>query len=73
MSEERRQVHPQEPAEGSQGDVEAPGASGSPDDMGTGSEGSSAEERSQEHPQEPAEGGGEEVDAPGADRPSDNS
>jgi hypothetical protein len=72
MSEERGQVHPQEPAEGSQGDVETPGLSGSHDDMESGSEGSSAEERSQEHPQEPAEGGDDDADSPGADRPSDS-
>lgn len=71
MSEERRQVHPQEPAEGSDEDVEAPGAEKSGPDRET-AEGLNAEERSSEHPQEPAEGGEEEVEAPGADRSGDD-
>lgn len=67
MSEERRQVHPQEPAEGSEEDVEAPGAEKAGEDRGT-ADGTSAEERSYEHPQEPAEGGEDEVEAPGAEK-----
>ena len=72
MSEERRQVHPDEPSEGSGENVEAPGVQESHDDPGASGEGSSAEERAQEHPQQPAEGGDDEVDSPGADRPSDD-
>lgn len=66
MSEERRQVHPQEPAEGSEESVQAPGAD-KPDDHGETDE-VSDEERSSAHPREPAEGGEEEVEAPGAYR-----
>ena len=72
MSEERRQVHPEEPAEGSQEGVEAPGVSESSEGTGSSTDGSSEEERSQKHPQEPAEGGEDDVDAPGADRPSES-
>ncbi len=69
MSEERRRIHPQEPAEGAKEDVEAPGAEQARDDLGTSEE--DTEERSSAHPQEPAEGGEDQVDAPGADRPGD--
>lgn len=69
MSEER-QVHPQEPAEGAEEDVGAPGAEKESDDRGTAG-GFSAEERSSEHPQEPAEGGEEEAEASGAERSGD--
>ncbi len=67
---EEREVHPQEPAEGSEEDVQEPGvdrADGEEDvveDVG-------AEERSLQHPQEPAEGAEEDVRAPGADRARD--
>lgn len=64
MSEER-QVHPQEPAEGSEEDVGASGAEKAGDGV---TEKPSDKERSSEHPQEPAEGGEEEVEAPGASR-----
>lgn len=69
MSEER-QIHPQEPAEGSEEDVEAPGAekAGEP---GRGQE-ENTEESSAEHPQEPAEGGEEDVEAPGAEKAGDS-
>ncbi len=62
MSEERKAVHPQEPAEGADESVEAPGAerSGAPSNPETAGE-ADAEKRSA-HPQEPAEGGDDEVD-----------
>ena len=69
MSEER-QVHPQEPAEGSEENVQAPGADrpeGEEEiaqDVGAGT-------RSRQHPQEPAEGAEQDVGAPGADRARD--
>lgn len=66
MSEER-QVHPQEPAEGDEEDVSAPGAEKATD-RDEASEGPSDEARSSEHPQEPAEGGADEIDAPGAEK-----
>ncbi len=69
MSEERP-VHPQEPAEGSEEDVGAPGADRAGDDERT-AEGQQAE--SSAHPQEPAEGSEEDVGAPGADRAGDGS
>ena len=61
MSEERRPVHPQEPAEGE--DVEAPGADkpGDPSNPGTADD-ATAEKRSA-GPQEPAEGGEDQVDS----------
>ncbi len=64
MSEER-QVHPQEPAEGAEEDVGAPGAEKAGEDRGP-AEG--AEPGSSQHPQEPAEGGEDDVEAPGAER-----
>ncbi len=66
MSEERQQQHPQEPAEGAQEDVGAPGADQAGDDRGTG-----GEARPSEHPEEPAEGSEEDVEAPGAERARD--
>ncbi len=66
MNEERQQ-HPQEPAEGSEEDVGAPGADrAGDDDRGVG-----GEARPSEHPEEPAEGSEEDVEAPGADRAGD--
>ena len=67
MSEEKG-IHPQEPAEGGDEDVEAPGADKPGQDHET-AEGASAQDRSVQHPQEPAEGGDEDVEAPGADKP----
>ena len=67
MSEEKG-IHPQEPAEGGDEEVEAPGADKPGQDRET-AEGASAQDRSVQHPQEPAEGGDEEVEAPGADKP----
>ncbi len=70
MSEER-QIHPQEPAEGSEQDVRAPGAERADDEENV-AEGASAEPRSREHPQEPAEGAEEDVGPPGAHEPDDD-
>lgn len=70
--EERRQPHPQEPAEGSEEDINVPGADrpGDPANPGTASgPGQDADERAAEHPREPAEGG-EDEETPGADKPS---
>jgi hypothetical protein len=63
MSEERPQ-HTQEPAEGADEDVEAPGverASGP-------KEGGDEEAGPGQHTQEPAEGSDEDVEEPGAER-----
>jgi hypothetical protein len=65
MTEERQQ-HPQEPAEGAEEDVGAPGADRAGDDRGVG-----GETRPSEHPEEPAEGSEEDVEAPGAERAGD--
>lgn len=62
MTEERPQ-HTQEPAEGSDENVEAPAA-----DKAVTSEGAGDESQAPTHPQEPAEGADEAVEAPGADR-----
>jgi hypothetical protein len=67
MSEEKG-IHPQEPAEGGDDDVEATGADKPGQDRET-AEGASDQDRSRQHPQEPAEGGDDDVEAPGADRP----
>ena len=69
MSEERP-VHPQEPAEGGEEDVGAPGAEKAGEDRGT-AEGAGAEERSAQRPGEPAEGGEDDVEAQGAERAGD--
>jgi hypothetical protein len=70
MSEERRTVHPQEPAEGEPEDVDAPGVekAGDPSNPAT-VDAVREEERSEQHPDEPVEGGQDEVDEPGAGRP----
>jgi hypothetical protein len=65
MSEE--QQHPQEPAEGGEEDVQAPGAERAGGDQG----GASDQTWPSRHPQEPAEGGEEQVEAPGAERAGD--
>lgn len=62
MSEERRQVHPQEPAEGAEENVEAPGAEREGDSGNPGTF-RDAEKQSSEHPQEPAEGAEDSVEA----------
>ena len=66
MAEERPQ-HTQEPAEGSDEDVEAAGAerAGETDKDAEGAQPS-------KHPDEPAEGGEEEVEARGAEKAGDN-
>ncbi len=67
MSEERAQ-HPQEPAEGSDEDVQAAGAERAGDTDKDTDEGP----RPSRHPEEPAEGSEEDVDATGAQRAEDN-
>ncbi len=69
MTEEQPQ-HPQEPAEGGEEDVGAPGADRPSEGVGT-PEIPGGEGRPSDHPDEPAEGGEEDVEAPGADRPGD--
>ena len=70
MSEERS-GHPQEPAEGSEEDVGAPGAQRAKDDEGP-AEDVSEEAPQPEHTEEPAEGSEEDVEAPGAERAGDD-
>ncbi len=69
MSEERPQ-HTQEPAEGSDEDVGAPGAERA---EGTRSpfQNTDEEDTTPTHTQEPAEGGDENVEAPGTERSGD--
>ncbi|AHY46986.1 Hypothetical Protein RradSPS_1703 [Rubrobacter radiotolerans] len=70
MSEERKQPHPEEAAEGAE-DLDVPGAQkpeGGPGEKDEPDEG----RRSGAHPREPAEGGGDEVEAGGAEKKSDN-
>lgn len=62
MGEERRPVHPQEPAEGADENVEAPGAERSGDPSNPASADGASEEKRSSHPQEPAEGGEDQVD-----------
>jgi hypothetical protein len=69
MSEEKG-IHSQEPAEGGEDEVGAPGADKPGQDRET-AEGASGHDRAGEHPQEPAEGGEDEVEAPGADKPGE--
>ena len=69
MSEERRAVHPQEPAEGEAEDVEAPGVEKAGDPSNPATLDDVREEHRSVHPEEPAEGGEDEVDEPGAGRP----
>ena len=69
MSEEQP-LHPQDPAEGAEDEIDAPGAQKSGDRETD--KGPSAEERSAAHPQEPAEGGEDQVQAPGSERPESN-
>ena len=71
MSEDQRQ-HPQEPAEGSEQDVGAPGVERAEKDAGKG-ESSGDEAEATRHPEEPAEGGEEDVEAPGAERAGESS
>ncbi len=67
MSEEQRQ-HPQEPAEGSEQDVGAPGADRAENDPAKIAESAPDDAGPYRHPSEPAEGGEEDVEAPGAER-----
>ena len=69
MSEERRAVHPQEPAEGANENVEAPGVESAGDPSNPATTDAVSEEERSAHPDDPAEGGEDEVDSPGADRP----
>lgn len=66
MSEQRTE-HPQEPTEGSEEDVGAPGVDRSGNDTRA-TENTGDEARPSEHPAEPAEGGEGDVEAPGAER-----
>ena len=67
MSEERQQLHPQEPAEGGEEDIGTPGADRAGDDQGTGDK-----VKPSAHPEEPAEGSEEDVEDPGAERAGDD-
>jgi hypothetical protein len=67
LSEERPE-HPQEPAEGGEEDVQAPGTERTGDGERTAEDGA----KPSRHPEEPAEGAEEDVEAPGADRPGDD-
>ena len=69
MSEERRPVHPQEPAEGAEENVRDPGVERAGDPSNPATADAVQEEERSTHPDEPAEGGEDEEDAPGADRP----
>jgi hypothetical protein len=70
MSEEQPQ-HTQEPAEGAEEDVRAPGADRSKNgESATGN--TDEEDRASEHTQEPAEGDEEDVEAPGVERARDS-
>jgi len=62
MSEERRQPHTDEPAEGGSEAVEAPGADkpGDPSNPASADDDNGRERAP--HPDEPAEGGGDQVD-----------
>ncbi len=62
MSEERRAVHSQEPAEGEDGNVEAAGAERSGDPSNPAATEKSGEEQTSARPDEPAEGGDDQVD-----------
>ncbi len=67
---EQQPVHPQEPAEGGEDEVEASGADKA-GDSDTG-EGPDSEERSAEHPQDPAEGAEDQAQASGAEKSGDD-
>jgi hypothetical protein len=68
MSDKRRAVHPQEPAEGEPEDVEAPGVERAGDPSNPATTDAVHEKENSPHPDKPAEGGEDEVDEPGADR-----
>lgn len=67
---EKPQVHPQEPSEGGEQDVPAPGANRAPGKEEAAQE-AGTEDRSRQHPQKPAEGAEEDVEDSGADRARD--
>jgi hypothetical protein len=69
LSEEKN-IHPRDPAEGGEDEVEATGADKASQDRDT-AEGVSGRDESGQHPQQPAEGGEDEVEAPGADKPGE--
>jgi hypothetical protein len=60
--EERRAVHSQEPAEGDDENVEAPGAERVGDPSNPKADDEAGAEKTSARPQEPAEGGEDEVD-----------
>jgi hypothetical protein len=62
VSEERRAMHPQEPAEGAEEDVEAPGVERAGDPSNPDTADGVSEEKRLAHPDEPAEGGEDQVD-----------
>jgi hypothetical protein len=61
MSEQRRAVHPQEPAEGEE-DIGTPGVERAGDPSNPATADDASEEERPVHPDEPAEGGDDEVD-----------
>ena len=62
MTEERRPVHSQEPAEGEDENVEAPGAERSGDPSNPEATEGAGDEKTSARPDEPAEGGDDQVD-----------
>ncbi len=62
MSEQRRLVHPQEPAEGADEAIEAPGVEKAGDPSNPETADDASEEKRSAHPEEPAEGGEDQVD-----------
>lgn len=62
MGEQRRAVHSQEPAEGADENVEAPGVERAGDPSNPATAYDAAEEEQPVHPDEPAEGGDDQVD-----------
>ena len=72
MSEERRPVHTQEPAEGDDENVQAPGAERAGDPSNPEATEDAGRQQESPHPQEPAEGGEDDAEAPGADKPSNS-
>ncbi len=67
---EEKNIHPRDPAEGGEDEVEASGADKAGQDSETAEETGDRDESGQ-HPQQPAEGGEDEVEAPGADKPGE--
>ena len=71
MSEERPQ-HTQEPAEGTDEDVQAPGAERAAGPKGGGDKEAGPGQHTRQHTQEPAEGSDEDVEVPGVERAGDS-